>query len=1247
MDDGVYHCQVNWAVNLAMPLVDKAFSYMDGVNQDRKEKLLQGLSVVRNDHSYPRYRFTVDHPRETNLLRAVADLEDAIDDVEHRKLQEVRDPILHNFNKHFVPSGNSLEFAIRRLEDAVVMLEKDAPFYPSIGFVSPRGNLYYKYNENRMVLFGREREQQQIVQWLIEEPQPISINHPVSIFAIVGMAGMGKTELARLAYEDSKVRLNFDSCTWVSLHGNFSAEAITRAIVASITGRLAMLQTTIATDNIRDNKLLLVLDDAWDDTSLEEWKSMADSLKDCKPGSRILLTTQMQSVVDIAEDGIGVKADCVKLGELDEVDNLKLFETCLLSDGRSEDYADFALIGEQIAKRIGGCPLLTAMVASQLSCNMNPQHWNTVLQEGWQYVAGFDFLFTSYNRLPTELQNCFRYCSIFPKGHRFDKLELVNMWIGSGLIPLSPLEREFDVAKRLISLSSSEKRDADVGRQLLPLSQSGKTAVDLGEQYFDALVKKSFFCPMLEAEPSNGDQKEYYVLHSLMHDLAQFVSQGECARVDNDDFQNVMPMTRHLSIVHCGNLNQIPRLKYLRTLIIQSEFYLDQESELALRYVLQCSRHLRLLYLRGPSLSPELCELNTLTHLRYLFLFSCVGSIINHVRGLDHLQVLKINYFTNDEEEYFNYIHKLQSLHCLHVPENIMLSKILQIGMLTSLQELHGIGVAENDGHSMSVLSNLTGLCRLSLRNLQNVRNCKESMDIKIKDMRQMRFLSLSWNKYLNDPENLDHQIIDSLEPNKEIQQLHIHGYSGVRLPIWIENPSLIHLVSLELECCMKWKSMPSFQKLSSLKYLKLEHLLQLECIGTVKKEQFGNNEPENVLPPFLKTLIIRWCSSLKNLPSIPCTLHQLIIKHVGLAVLPMIHQSYTGTRESSFSSSSVKSCLVLLHIECCEDLTSLDKGLLEKQQYLQSLKTLLVRHCENLRHLPANGLTELHHLTSLEIVACPMLRNVEAKGNLWPMSLKKLDINPCGHIEDSVLMSLQDLTSLRSFTLFSCCNIEKLPSEEVFRTLKNLNDVSIARCKNLLSLGGLGAAPSLRVLSILCCDKIHHLYSEQAGCSFKLRKLEVDREAMLLVEPIRSLKYTMELHIGDDHAMESLPEEWLLQNASSLRLIEIGVAKNLQALPAQMENLELLQGLHIERAPAIKVLPQLPASLNKLTIWGCDPRFLERYETNVGSDWVKIKDIAHVDMKAYSEDSSDDDDKIQYFDDSTTNPSPRFVVID
>lgn len=189
-----------------------------------------------------------------------------------------------------------------------------------------------------------------------------------------------------------------------------------------------------------------------------------------------------------------------------------------------------------------------------------------------------------------------------------------------------------------------------------------------------------------------------------------------------------------------------------------------------------------------------------------------------------------------------------------------------------------------------------------------------------------------------------------------------------------------------------------------------------------------------------------------------------------------------------------------------------------------------------------------------------------------------------------------------------------------MFRTLKNLNDMLIARCESLLSLGGLGAAASLRTLSILYCDKIHSSSSPQAGCSFMLWKLKVDREAMLLVEPIKSLRYTLELHIGDDYAMDSLPEEWLLQNASSLRLIEIGVAKNLQTLPTQMEKLVSLQSLHIEIAPRIQFLPKLPFSLNKLTIWGCDPRFLKLYERNVGSDWGKIENIDHVDMKAYSE---------------------------
>jgi len=545
-----------------------------------------------------------------------------------------------------------------------------------------------------------------------------------------------------------------------------------------------------------------------------------------------------------------------------------------------------------------------------------------------------------------------------------------------------------------------------------------------------------------------------------------------------------------------------------------------------------------------------------------------------------------------------------------------MSSKIHQIGRLTSLQELHGFEMVKNDVQRSKSLGNLRSLFQLSLRNLQNVSDCEEAMEIKLKDKHHMEFLSMSWNKDMKEILDHDDQVIDNLEPNKEIRRLHIYGYAGVNLPFWIENSSLIHLVSLELEYCMKWKSLPSLQELNSLKHLKLENLFQLEYLGTKPELQLEIDESEDVwLPPFLSTLRVRWCPNLKELPAIPSTLELLIIKHVQLAVLPRIHQRYTGARDSQ----SVKSQLSFLHIESCPRLTSLSKGLLEQQEQLQSLTALSVRHCERLQHLPTRGFAELYHLTTLEIVACPILRDVKTRGSLLPASLKNLDVNPCGDAEASILMSLQNLTALRRLTLFNCSNIEELPSADVFGTLNNLNDVSICRCKNLISLGALGAVASLRMLSILCCDKISFSHKPQDGCCFKLQKLRIDRQALLSVEPLRGLRHTKELQIGDDYAMDSLPEEWLLQNAASLHSIEIGVAEALRSLPSVMEKLGSLQSLHIERAPLIQSLPQLPASLCKLVIWGCNTTFLKRYESG-GEDSGKIAHIAAVDIKAYSE---------------------------
>uniref|UniRef100_J3NDQ4 Uncharacterized protein n=1 Tax=Oryza brachyantha TaxID=4533 RepID=J3NDQ4_ORYBR len=565
---------------------------------------------------------------------------------------------------------------------------------------------------------------------------------------------MGKTTLARLVCQDPRiVSTAFDFVVWVQVPPDFAVDAIEKAMLEAVTSFSPQYYNSkLLQHALVGKRILLVLDGTWEDSSVEKWRALMATLRNCSRGSRILLTTRMRSVVDMVEAAIGSPAECLELGELGENDSLLLFRSRLPSQVYSEDYAHLRLIVEQIADRAGGCPLLTEKVASWLGSHLETHHWNAVLKEGWQKL-GLEDIFASlrlsHDHLPSELQNCFRYCSIFPKGYRFNKVELANMWIASGMV----------------SFSSSEQ--------------------------------------------------------------------------DGTGLQNKKD----------ANLFTIPDLGHLRTLIIQGESCLDEESERVLGKILHSSKRLRMLYLDVPSLSHALDRISDLTQLRYLFLYSCDKSHIQRVFKLYRLQVFKLNYFTGKDAD-LSGIKNLCSLRCLHVPDN-MLSKILQIGISTTLQELHGFEVVKNDDYKLSILTNLR---RLSLRNLQNVRDREEAMEVKLKDKPHMRFLSLSWNKHSNDPDNLDHQVIDCLEPNKGIQRLHIYGYNGVQLPIWIEDSLPIHLVSLELEYCMKWRTLPSFKELSSLKYLKLEHLFQL---GTVLEEQHGSKESDNAfLPPFLNTLI-------------------------------------------------------------------------------------------------------------------------------------------------------------------------------------------------------------------------------------------------------------------------------------------------------------------------------------------------------------------------------------------------------
>ena len=147
---------------------------------------------------------------------------------------------------------------------------------------------------------------------------------------------MGKTTLANIVRQDPRVSTNFHAVVWVPVSVDFNIEAMVKVILESITGRppaytsMYLLQKSLI-ETLRYRKVLLILDDVWEDSSVDKWQTLVDPLKVCKKGSRVLLTTRMQSVVDMASAAIGTAAEYLKLDDLDEYDSLMLLKSRLPS----------------------------------------------------------------------------------------------------------------------------------------------------------------------------------------------------------------------------------------------------------------------------------------------------------------------------------------------------------------------------------------------------------------------------------------------------------------------------------------------------------------------------------------------------------------------------------------------------------------------------------------------------------------------------------------------------------------------------------------------------------------------------------------------------------------------------------------------------------------------------------------------------------------------------------------------------
>ncbi|XP_062173804.1 putative disease resistance RPP13-like protein 1 [Alnus glutinosa] len=488
-------------------------------------------------------------------------------------------------------------------------------------------------------IFGRDDDKKAIINSLLSDGA--SGADETGVIAIVGMGGIGKTTLAQLVYNDEMLKDHFDHKAWVCVLDPFNMFMVMRTIIEAVTqspcdikDNLDQLQNDLK-ERLTGKKFLVVLDDVWEKNNAK-WVVLRNALKFGAQRSKVIITTrdhEVARIMDGKEHPITdlSKEDCW----LSKEDCWSLFAKYAFPNGNFNAYPQLEETGSQIVEKCKGLPLAITAIGGLLRSNLCVNEWDKILRsELWDLrIAHTDILpalILSYKYLPPPLRRCFAYCSIFPKEHAFKKDELILLWMAEGLLP----------------------------------QPQNLTMEEVGDDYFFALVSRSLF------QRSKREERDEYVMHDLVSDLAKFISK-EFTLCHKDDYsRKILSKTRHFSS------SQNFGMKKLETF----------HESMSLR-----NSHIK-------RLSDSICKL-------------CNLQILNVSKCLD------LTALPRD-------MHKLTNLHHLYFLETGIMEMPINLGKLKCLQTLPRFIVGKHSGYGIEELGKLTNLHgSLSILKLQNVQS--------------------------------------------------------------------------------------------------------------------------------------------------------------------------------------------------------------------------------------------------------------------------------------------------------------------------------------------------------------------------------------------------------------------------------------------------------------------------------------------------------------------------------------------